>query len=123
VGIAKEIFVFSVLYGLFNVTGAAIIKSKLLTNRIVDPQEFIVFLLDPKIMGAVLLIFISMFFSIKALSLSTFSSVIPLMTGINFMITVFIGMVFFKDQLALIGYMGILLILAGIYLIGRGYTA
>jgi multidrug transporter EmrE-like cation transporter len=120
VGITKEIALFSVLYGMFNVAGAAIIKNKLLTNKIVDPQGFLIFLLDPKIVGAVVFIFISMFFSIKALSLSTFSSVIPLMTAVNFMITVLVGALFFKDQLAMTGYIGILLIVSGVYLIGKG---
>jgi multidrug transporter EmrE-like cation transporter len=100
------------------VIGAAIIKNKLLLGSIGSLKEFIIFLVDFKIILAMFFIFISMFFSIKTLSLDKFSLVIPILTGINFLITIGVGYVFFKDELALIGYIGILLIATGIYLLG-----
>ena len=118
----NKIILFSTLYAVFNVFGAALIKSKLIDNKIIKLYDFVIFLLDPKIFIAIFFIFISMFFSIKALSLSSFSSVIPFMTGINFIITVSIGALFFKDQLTLSGYIGILFILSGIFLLAKGYS-
>ncbi len=115
-----SIYLFSFLYAIFNVTGAAIIKNKLLLNSISTFKEFIFFLFDFKIIVALFFIFISMFFSIKALSLDKFSLVIPILTGINFLVTVGVGYLFFKDTLALTGYLGILFIIAGIYLLGLG---
>ena len=115
-----SIYVFSFLYAIFNVAGAAIIKNKLLFGSIVDFKEFLLFLLDFKIILAMFFIFISMFFSIKALSLDKFSLVIPILTGINFLVTVGVGYFFFKDELALTGYSGILFIIIGIYLLGLG---
>jgi multidrug transporter EmrE-like cation transporter len=115
-----SIYLFSFLYATFNVAGAAIIKSKLLLGNIGTFKEFIFFLLDIKIILAMIFIFISMFFSIKALSLDKFSLVIPILTGVNFLVTVGVGYFFFKDELALTGYMGILFIIVGIYLLGLG---
>lgn len=115
-----SIYVFSILYAIFNVIGAAIIKNKLLLGSIGNFKEFILFLFDLKIILAMLFIFISMFFSIKALSLDKFSLVIPILTGINFLITVGVGYLFFKDELSLSGYLGILFIIVGIYLLGLG---
>lgn len=115
-----SILVFSFLYALFNVSGAAIIKNKLTMNSIVSLRDFIVFLFDYKIIFAMTLIFISMFFSIKALSIDKFSVVIPTLTGVNFILTVCAGYLFFKDELALVGYLGVLLIMLGIYFIGLG---
>lgn len=115
-----SIYLFSFLYATFNVAGAAIIKNKLLLGNIGTFKEFILFVIDMKIILAMIFIFISMFFSIKALSLDKFSLVIPILTGVNFLITVCVGYFFFKDELALTGYMGILFIIVGIYLLGLG---
>lgn len=115
-----SIYLFSFLYAIFNVAGAAIIKNKLLSENIGTFKEFIFFLIDIKIILAMIFIFISMFFSIKALSIDRFSSVIPILTGVNFLVTVGVGYFFFKDELSLTGYMGILFIIIGIYLLGLG---
>ena len=117
----SSVLLFSSLYAVFNVSGAAIIKNKLLSEKIDGFSDFIIFLIDPRIFVASFFIFFSMFFSIKALSLSSFSSVIPLMTAVNFMITVTVGVFLFKDQLVLSGYIGIAMILLGVFLLGKGY--
>ena len=103
-----SVYIFSFLYAIFNVAGAAIIKNKLLLGSIGDFKEFLLFLLDFKIILAMFFIFISMFFSIKALSFDKFSLVIPILTGVNFLVTIGVGYVFFKDELSLTGYIGIL---------------
>jgi len=103
---------------MFNVAGASIIKNKLNSGTISTISDFFVFLLDLRIIAAMSLIFISMFFSIKVLSFDKFSSVIPVLTGVNFMVTVAVGHIFFKDTLSLMGYVGILFIILGIYLLG-----
>ena len=115
------IFLFSALYAFFNASAALIIKKKLLTYKIIGMKDFIVFLIDPTIAFAFLLIFISMFFSMKALSLSSFSFVIPLTIAINFIFTISIGVIFFKDQLQLVSYIGLVLILVGIILLAQSY--
>lgn len=114
----NSILIFSFLYAVFNVAGATIIKNKLLLGNVYTFKEFILFLIDFKIVMALGLIFISMFFSIKALSLDKFSLVIPVLTGVNFLTTIAVGYLFFKDKLGFSGYIGILFILIGIYLLG-----
>lgn len=116
----NSILIFSFLYAIFNVMGAAIIKNKLLLGNIHTFREFIFFLVDVKIILAMSFIFVSMFFSIKALSLDKFSLVIPILTGVNFLVTLAVGHIFFKDELALTGYLGIIFIIIGIYLLGLG---
>lgn len=114
------VYIFAILYAIFNVSGSALIKSKLLVVKIATFKEFIYFLFDLKVLLAIFCIFISMFFSIKALSLDKFSLVIPILTGVNFLVTVAVGYFVFNDEIALTGYMGILLIIIGIYLLSVG---
>ncbi len=117
-----NILFYAFLYAIFNVIGAAIIKNKLHTIKITEFQDFFSFLVDVRIVLALFFIFISMFFSIKALSLSSFSSVIPLMTAINFIITVIVGVIFFKDHLVMSSYLGIFFIMLGVIFISNGYA-
>jgi len=117
------IYFYALLYAIFNVAGAAIIKSKLQVVKVTYLQDFFTFMLDIKVMLAIFFIIISMFFSIKALSISSFSSVIPLMTAINFIITVAVGALIFKDHLAISAYIGILFIMVGVVLISNGYAS
>jgi len=63
--IESKVFLYSSLYAVFNVFGAAIMKNKLLTVKISGFREFLFFLIDPVILIALFAIFISMFFSIK----------------------------------------------------------
>lgn len=114
----SSVIFFSILYALCNVAGAVIIKFKLQSVQIINIKDFISFILDPKILLAMLFIFISMFFSMKALSIAKFSSAIPMMTGINFIFTLSVGYFLFKDTLAISGYIGVILIITGIYLLG-----
>ncbi len=109
------------LYAVFNVSAASIIKYKLLTNKITTPQDFAQFLVDPRILFAIVLIIGSMYFSMKALSLSAFSFVIPISTAVNFVLTVLIGVLFFKDNLTLMSYVSLVFILLGIVLLTQSY--
>jgi len=113
-----NILLYSFLYAIFNVSGATIIKSKLMLVDLTTFRAFIVFLLDWKIVLAIFLIFISMFFSIKTLSIDKFSVIIPILTGVNFLVTIIVGYLLFKDTLILTSYIGILFIILGIYMIG-----
>ena len=115
------VIIFCGLYALLNVSAATIIKHKLLTNKINQFPDFIMFLIDPKIGIAFALIVGSMFFSMKALSISAFSFVIPITTSINFILTVLIGIFFFKDNLTIGSYLGLALILIGISCLTNSY--
>jgi multidrug transporter EmrE-like cation transporter len=118
-----NIILLATLYAIFNVVGAAIIKRRLVGVKIEEVRHFIQFLFDPFIFLAFLLIMVSMFFAIKGLSLSAFSTFVPLMTGINFALTVTVGTLYFHDRLNAYGYVGIVVIIIGIAIVGSGYTS
>ncbi|OLQ86143.1 hypothetical protein BIY22_12905 [Vibrio panuliri] len=116
-----SIIFFSFLYACFNVSGAAIIKKKLLVSNVSSIPDFLHFFFDVKIIFGMACIFISMYFSIRALAIEQFSMVIPILTGVNFLVTLFVGYIFFKDELTLIGYVGVMFIIIGIYFLGVSY--
>lgn len=113
-----KIVIYAFLYAIFNVSGAVIMKSKLLTNKVETVHEFLIFLMDIKILGAIGLIFISMFFTIKAFSLGKMSEIIPILTGVNFVVTIIFGYFIFHNSISAIHYVGIFLIFCGIVLVG-----
>ena len=113
------VFLVCGLYAIFNSSAALIIKHKLLTYKVTNPYEFVIFLMDMKIVLAFILIIISMFFAIRALSLSQISVVIPLSTSINFIVTVIMGILFFKDTLTMQSYIGLACILIGMTVLLR----
>ncbi len=115
------IILFSSLYSFFNSTAALIIKKKLTTQKIDQLKDFVIFLIDPKIGLAFILILISMYFSMKALSLASFSFVIPLTISINFIFTILVGVLFFKDRFEFTSCIGLILIIVGIMLIAKTY--
>ncbi len=112
----KLIF-FCVLYALLNVTGAGIIKWKLKGRVLNQFHDWLSFLLQVEVIFSFFLVFLSALALFKALSASQFSFVIPLVNGINFSLTILVGYFFFKEQLSLVSYAGILLILTGIILL------
>lgn len=107
------------LYALLNTSAALIMKIKLINHRISGPASFFYFLMDPKIICALLLLIVSMFVSLKTLSLAEFSFVIPLTTAINFIFTVLIGIYFFDDTLVAASYVGLALILSGVFILAK----
>jgi multidrug transporter EmrE-like cation transporter len=118
---SSGVLIFSFLYALFNVSAAVLIKRKLLTHKIGGFTDFFVFLIDPKIFVAIILIVISMFWSMKTLSMSSFSLAIPLMTSINFILTIIFAVFFFKDHLVFSSYIGLMMILSGILVLAHSY--
>jgi len=53
----------------------------------------------------------------KALSSNQFSFVIPIATGINFVLTILVGYYLFHDKLSIASYIGFLFIIAGILIL------
>lgn len=103
-----------ILYAAFNVSGAALIKLQLKGKSLVTLNEWLKFLLNPPFVLAFLLIIFSALALFKALSTSNFSLIIPIATGINFMLTAGVGYYLFQDKLSLLSFLGFILILIGI---------
>ena len=110
------------LYALLNVSGAAIIKWNLKGKALTSVNQWINLLLNVQVIGAFVLIFLSMLVIFKALSTANFTFVIPVSAGINFILTVIAGYYIFKDQLSLASFAGFALIITGILLLSINST-
>ena len=110
---------YSFAYALFNVAGAALIKSQIQTGK---PSfngigDYLIFLLKAKTLLGLGLVFLAALILFKALSLYEFTRVIPLSIGINFILTAALGHFWFHESLPLMKLSGMGLILAGSILI------
>jgi multidrug transporter EmrE-like cation transporter len=111
--------VYALLNACFNGSASIIFKRKLLLKKINHPQEFILFLFDPIILGACFLVVISLYFSIKTLSITKLSIASPLIFSINLIVSYIAGTVFFQEKINFCGYLGLFLILLGIFFLTR----
>jgi multidrug transporter EmrE-like cation transporter len=105
------------LYAAFNVSGAAIIKLQLKQLKLTAWQEWLNFMFNVPFVIASSFIIFSALALFKALSGSQFSFVIPIATGINFILTVAVGYFLFQDRLSIMSYLGFLLIIAGVLIL------
>ena len=101
-------------YAVFNVSGAALIKTEIPHHQLTSLYGYLHFLLTWRVIGGFSVIMISALVMFKALSLGQFSYVVPIATGINFSLTVLLGVLLFNDKLTMFSYLGLSLILGGI---------
>jgi multidrug transporter EmrE-like cation transporter len=102
------------LYAAFNVSGAALIKWQLKGKTLATVNDWLRFLTNLPFVMAFLLIIFSALALFKALSTSNFSFIIPIATGINFILTVGVGYYLFQDKLSMLSFLGFMLIIFGI---------
>lgn len=106
------------LYAVLNVLGASIIKKELQYCSLEKVEDYFYFLLRLKVILAFFIILLSALTIFKALSLTKFSIVTPIATSVNFVLTVSVGYFYFHDNLTWKHFVGLILILAGVTLIG-----
>jgi len=109
---------YSLMYAVFNVTGAVLIKSELKGHTLTSLHDYVNLLLTFKVIAGFVIIFLSALIFFKALSLTKFSIVVPLANGLNFCITLACGYFIFSEKLSVSSLIGLLLIIAGILIIG-----
>jgi multidrug transporter EmrE-like cation transporter len=109
---------FCFLYAILNASGAALIKSEIPLHYLNTIKEYIAFLCTWKVILGFIIIAASAIIIIKALSINQFSIIMPIAIGINFSLTIIIGMFFFKDTLSVYSILGLFLILSGIIIMG-----
>jgi len=109
---------YSGMYAIFNVTGAALIKSELKDRSLTSMHDYLSLLFTVKVLAGFIIIFFSALIFFKALSLQKFSIVVPLANGLNFCITLACGYFFFSEKLSISSLFGLLLIITGIIIIG-----
>ena len=112
-----------ILYAVLNVSGAAIIKWQLKAKSLSNVNDWITFVVNIPFFIAFALIVLSALALFKALSLNSFSLVIPLATGINFLFTVAVGYYLFHDRLSLFNWIGFILIIIGIVVLSLNNTS
>lgn len=105
------------LYALFNVSGAALIKWQLQGRSLGTVNEWLNLILNVTFIAAFLLIVLSALAFFKALSTNNFSIIIPIATGVNFILTIAVGYYLFQDKLSLLSFVGFILIISGIILL------
>ncbi len=74
------------------------------------------------ILGGALFYCIAFILTIKILADNTFLTAVPTFMGINFLVTIIISLVFFKESLALQSLLGICFICLGVWLISSSAT-
>ena len=109
--------IFCFFYALLNVSGAAIIKYNLKGRTLVVFNDWIRFLFQVQIIMAFAIIFLSALVLFKALSSGSFTFIIPVAVGINFILTVATGYFVFRDHLTIGSYLGLLMIIGGIIIL------
>lgn len=114
--ILKSLF-FVLIYAAFNVSGAAIIKLKLKNQELNSFRDWLNFLLDIHFVVAFTLIMFSALALFKALSENSFSLILPIATGINFLLTISMGYFLFQDRLTVFSIVGLILIISGIIIL------
>jgi multidrug transporter EmrE-like cation transporter len=106
-----------ILYAACNVSGAALIKYQLQGSKLTAWKEWLKLLFDSNFIFAFILVILSALALFKALSTNQFSLVIPIATGINFILTTAVGYFLFQDRLSMLSYIGFLLIISGVFIL------
>lgn len=116
-------FIYIMLYAAFNVSGAALIKWQLKGRSLETVGEWLKLILNITFIAAFGLIVLSALAFFKALSTNSFSIIIPIATGINFILTIVVGYYLFQDKLSLLSFIGFILIISGIILLSLNNKA
>lgn len=106
--------IYILLYAAFNVSGAALIKLQLKGKTLTNFSDWFLFVFNLPFIISFALIIISALALFKALSTNNFSLIIPLATGINFILTIGVGYYLFQDKLSIESFVGFALIISGI---------
>jgi multidrug transporter EmrE-like cation transporter len=113
-----QLILYSCVYALCNVCGAAIIKSEIkLVAGLNNVSDYISLLLKWKIILGFAIIFSSSLVLFKALSLFEFTKVIPISIGVNFVLTTLVGVIIFSETVNTYGAVGMIIIVIGIILL------
>ncbi|SFH06305.1 DMT family transporter [Pontibacter chinhatensis] len=110
----SKTILYILLYAAFNVSGAALIKYQLKGKSLETIGEWLRLMLNLPFVAAFILIVFSALAFFKALSTNNFSLIIPIATGINFILTIGVGYYLFQDRLSMLSFVGFILIITGI---------
>ncbi|HEY1005586.1 MAG TPA: hypothetical protein VGD92_00350 [Sphingobacteriaceae bacterium] len=109
-----QTILYLILYAVFNVSGAAMIKNLLKGRTLTTLADWLDLIGNVPFLTAFVLIAFSALALFKALSTQNFTLIIPLATGINFILTIGVGYFIFNDRLSMLSLLGFILIVSGI---------
>jgi len=110
-----QLFLYSLLYAILNVLGAAIIKSEIkLIGNLSSIDDYLKLIIKWRVILGFIIIFASALILFKALSIFDFSKIIPLSIGINFLLTAILGFFIFDEIISFYSSIGMLIIIIGI---------
>ena len=112
-----QAIVYIFLYAILNVSGAALIKWQLKGRVLQGLNDWIQFLWNPMFMVAFVMILASALVLFKALLFNNFTLIIPVATGLNFLLTVLVGYFLFQDKLSFLSFIGFLFIISGVIIL------
>jgi multidrug transporter EmrE-like cation transporter len=106
-----------VLYASLNVLGTVTIKSALTGKTLNSVQDYFWFLLYWKTILGLFFVFTSALVVFKALSVAKMTYILPLSTGINFLLIFLIGTFIFKEEQNMYSFLGAGFVIVGIFLL------
>lgn len=112
-----QAFFYIILYAILNVSGAGLIKYLLKGKGLQNWNDWMQLILNVPFVIAFIMILTSALALFKALSINNFSLIIPIATGINFLLTVLVGYFLFQDKLSLFSFIGCTLIISGVIIL------
>ncbi len=104
------------VYALLNVSGAALIKLEIPHHNLSSLTGFVRLFTTWRVILGFFIVSASAVVLIKALSMERFSYIIPISIGINFSLTMILGLFLFNDRFTIYSYIGLALIFFGIVL-------
>lgn len=105
------------VHTIINLSGLALIKESVRTFSFETKYDLLYFLFRSKTLAGVFLIATGFLLMIKILSVSRFIYIIPLTSGISFLVTAVISTIFFHEPFTLRMAVGMFVILCGISII------
>lgn len=109
-----KVLLYTIVYAAFSVSGVTLIKWQLKGKTLGTLNEWFLLIFNFQFIAAFFLIAISSLALFKALSTNSFSVIIPIATGVHFILTIGVDYFLFQNKLNLVSYLGFVLIITGI---------
>ncbi|MEO8403079.1 MAG: hypothetical protein ABI480_00735 [Chitinophagaceae bacterium] len=117
----KAVFI-CFLYALCNVSGTTLIKVNLKGKPLATFMDWVNLFMNIQVILAFAIVFGSALILFKALASGSYTFIIPVAVGINFILTIIAGYFIFKEQLNFYSFIGFSMIISGIILLSVNST-
>jgi multidrug transporter EmrE-like cation transporter len=119
----SKIILYTLVYAAFSVSGSTLIKRQLNGKSLETLNEWFELMFNLSfVLGFLLIVFSALTF-FKALSAGSFSVIIPIATGIHFILTIGVDYFLFQSKLSGLSFIGFILIISGIIVLSLNNQA